>query len=150
MFRGQFTHSVDAKGRVSVPVRFREQLLQHGDTRCIITKAFTDKCLHLYPMRVWERFEQRVAEEPRFDQAMVLFRRKYVSPAKDCELDRVGRLLIPPELRSQVALEQETEAVWAGMGDHVELWQKDNFEASLEVTPELEARVQSLLEQIKL
>lgn len=151
MFRGQFTHSVDAKGRISLPARFREQLLAGGDPRCILTPAPFDKCLHVYPMRTWEQFEERMATQPRLDPTMARFRRMYMSAAVECELDKAGRVLVPPELRQKVQLEKEQEGVWAGMGEILELWAKHNFEAAMQLSsPEDEAALRALVEQIKL
>ena len=67
MFRGQFVHSVDAKGRISLPARFRDVLLADKDARFVLTPALFDPCLHLYPMRAWEEFEQKVSELPSLD-----------------------------------------------------------------------------------
>src|SRR5512145_2373928 len=99
MFRGQFVHSIDGKGRVSLPVRFRDTLLHDGDPRFILTPAPFDPCLHLYPMRAWEDFERKISELSSLDPNVVRFRRLYVSAAIECELDKVGRVLIPPHLR---------------------------------------------------
>lgn len=150
MFRGQFTHSVDAKGRISLPARFREQLLSGGDPRCILTPAPFDPCLHLYPMRAWEEFERRVSELPRLDPNIVRFRRMYVSAAVECEIDRAGRILVPPHLRARAGLEKEQEAVWAGMGELLELWAKEHLERALAMTPDEEAALRAAMEQIKL
>jgi MraZ protein len=150
MFRGQFTHSVDAKGRISLPARFREHLLAGGDARCILTPAPFDACLHLYPMRAWEEFEARVATLPRLDPNIARFRRMYVSAAVECELDKAGRVLVPPELRLRAHLEKEGEAVWAGMGEFLELWAKQHLAASMQMSPEEEAALRAVVEQIKL
>jgi len=148
MFRGQFIHSVDAKGRVSLPARFRDLLVSGGDARFVLTPAPFDPCLHLYPMRAWEEFERRVAELPRLDPNVVRFRRLYVSAAVECELDRAGRVLVPPPLRDRAHLDKE--AVWAGMGQILELWSKDDFDRALTMTPDEAAALRAAIEQIKL
>lgn len=150
MFRGQFTHSVDAKGRISLPARFRELLLATGDPRFVLTPAPFDPCLHLYPMRAWEEFERRVSELPRLDPNIVRFRRMYVSAAVECELDKAGRVLVPPALRARAHLEKEQEAVWAGMGELLELWAKDHLDGALTMTADQEAALRAAMEQIKL
>lgn len=148
MFRGQFLHSVDAKGRISLPARFRELLTTDGDARFVLTPSPFDSCLHLYPMRAWEAFEQRVSELPSLDQNVVRFRRLYVSAAVECELDRAGRVLVPPGLRERAHLDRD--AVWAGMGKILELWSKPDFDRALTMTPEQAEALRLAMEQIKL
>jgi MraZ protein len=148
MFRGQFLHSVDAKGRISLPARFRELLTSDGDARFVLTPSPFDSCLHLYPMRAWEAFEQRVSELPSLDQKVVRFRRLYVSAAVECELDKAGRVLVPPALRERAHLERD--AVWAGMGKILELWSKPELDRALTMTPEQEKELRLAMEQIKL
>ena len=71
MFRGQFAHTIDAKGRVSLPARFRDGLVAQGDPRFILTPALFDPCLHLYPLRGWEELEEKLAGLPSFDPNIV-------------------------------------------------------------------------------
>lgn len=149
MFRGQFTHSVDVKGRISLPARFREVLMSAGDPRLVLTPALFDPCLHLYPMRVWEEFEQRVTELPSLERHAVRFRRLYVSAAVECELDGSGRVLIPPHLRERAGLDDK-DAVWAGMGRILELWSKSNWTRALEMTDEESDEFRKAMEQIRL
>jgi MraZ protein len=126
VFRGQYAHAIDEKGRTSVPSRFREILAAQGESRLVIT-AGLDPCLVAYPMKEWIAFEERLSQLPRFDPSVATIRRLYVSGAIEAELDKVGRLLIPQSLREAAGLERE--ALWAGMGQHVELWSKDRFDA---------------------
>lgn len=149
MFRGQFVHSIDAKGRVSLPARFRDALMADGDSRFIVTPAPFDPCLHVYPIRAWEEFEQKMSELPRLDPNIVRFRRLYVSAAIECELDRAGRVLVPPHLREKAALGKD--ALWAGMGRNIELWSKERWDAALAMSPdEEEAFRQAVMEQIRI
>ena len=134
MFRGQFTHSIDAKGRISLPSRFRDVLMRDGESRFVVTPALFDPCLHVYPLGVWEIFEQRVAELPNLDPHVVRFRRLYVSAAVECELDKAHRVLVPQDLRERVDLTKE--ALWAGVGKYMELWSKPRFEQAMEITAE--------------
>lgn len=148
MFRGQFVHSVDAKGRISLPARFRDVLLCDGDSRFVLTPALFDPCLHLYPMRAWEEFEQKVSELPNLEPTVLRFRRMYVSAAVECELDKAGRVLVPPHLRERARLEQE--AVWAGMGRTLELWSRADWDAALNMTQEEASAFRHAMEQIKI
>jgi MraZ protein len=137
MFRGQFVHTVDKKGRVSMPARFRELLAADGPPRIILTPAPFDPCLHLHPLRAWEEFESGIDQLPRLDPHITRFRRIYVSAAVECELDRTGRVLVPPHFRERAELHRDV--LWAGMGRTVELWSTANWEAALTIGPDEEA-----------
>ena len=125
MFRGRYEHSIDTKGRPSVPSRFREVMLAQGDTRLVVTTGL-DTCLVAYPMTEWLAFEKRLSELPQFDADVVTLKRIYVSGAIECELDKVGRVLIPASLRKHAGFSRD--ALWAGMGSYIELWAKERFE----------------------
>jgi MraZ protein len=148
MFRGQFSHSVDAKGRVSLPARFRDVLLADGDARFVLTPAVFDPCLHLYPMKAWEEFERKVSDLPSLDATAIRFRRLYVSAAVECELDGSGRVLVPPHLRDKIKLDKD--ALWAGMGRTLELWAKSSWDAALTMTSEEADSFRAALEQLKI
>ena len=149
MFRGQFVHSVDAKGRISLPARFRDVLLVDDETRFVLTLALFDPCLHLYPMRAWEEFEQKISELPSLDPNAVRFRRMYVSAAIECELDKAGRVLVPPHLRQRADLDAG-EALWAGMGRILELWSRARWDAALTMSPSELDSFKLAMEQIGL
>jgi MraZ protein len=125
MFRGQFEHAMDAKGRISLPARFRDALLKTGDPRLVLTRGLGDPCLDVFPLRHWEDFEKRVAELPRFDPNVIKLRRLYVSAAVECELDGQGRVLVPQGLREHAGLDKDV--VWAGMIEKAELWAADRW-----------------------
>ena len=125
MFRGRYEHAIDAKGRTSLPSRFREVLAANGESKLVLTTGL-DPCLVAYPMTEWMAFEDRLSRLPQFDPNVAMLRRIYVSGAVECDLDRLGRLVIPATLREHASLDRE--ALWAGMGRHVELWAKGRFE----------------------
>lgn len=148
MFRGQFVHSIDAKGRVSVPSRFREGLLGTPSTPFILTPDPFDPCLHLHPLGAWEEFEQKIAALPSLDANVVRFRRVYVSAAIECELDAAGRVLVPPQLRDRIGLQKEV--LFAGTGLKIELWAKERWDAAIAMTSEdLDAFKRAVMEQIR-
>ncbi len=126
MFRGRYEHAIDAKGRTSLPSRFREVLAANGEGRLVVTTGL-DPCLVAYPMSEWQAFEDRLATLPQFDPNVAMLRRILVSGAIDCDLDKLGRVLIPQTLRAHATLDREI--VWAGMGRHVELWAKERFDS---------------------
>src|SRR5262245_52145744 len=107
MLSGHYEHAIDAKGRTSVPSRFRELIVEAGDARVVLTPALFDPCLDVYPMRAWEDLEAKIAGLPRFDAKVVQLRRRYVSAAVECEIDKQGRILVPPPLREHAGLVKE-------------------------------------------
>ena len=123
MFRGQFVHTIDAKGRVSLPARFRESIVANGDARLVLTPAPFDPCLHLYPLADFAELEKKIDNLSRFEPDIVRFRRLYVSAALECELDAGGRVLVSPDYRARAHLGKEV--LVAGMGRVIELWSKD-------------------------
>jgi MraZ protein len=126
VFRGQYEHAIDAKGRTSVPAKFREALDADGQSRLILTRGL-DPCLVCWPINEWLAFEERLSKLPQFDASVAMIRRIYVSGAVDLEVDKLGRVLVPKELRDAAGLDRE--GLWAGMGRHIELWSKDRFDA---------------------
>ena len=139
MFRGLHEHSIDAKGRINVPARFRDVLARQRvqspappdsalDDQLIITTGI-DPCLVGYTPAQWEVFEKRLAALSQFDPAVVQLKRIYVAGATECDIDKHGRLLIPPPLRQYAGLEKDV--VWAGMVNTVEIWAKDAWDTRM-------------------
>ncbi len=125
MFRGRYEHAIDSKGRTSLPSRFREVLTARGESHLVVTTGL-DPCLVAYPVQEWDRFEERLSALPQFDESVAMLRRVYVSGAVECEIDKLGRLLIPANLRQHAGLKHEL--IWAGMGRNLEVWAKNRFE----------------------
>ena len=137
MFRGHFEHAIDGKGRTSLPARFRHVLIAAGDMRLVVTPGLgapAQPYLDVYPMAAWEQFEAEVAKHRKWDPDIVRLRRRYVSAAVECELDRQGRVLIPPSLRDHASLTKQV--LWAGVGNAMELWSHELWKAALEMTDE--------------
>jgi MraZ protein len=131
MFRGRYEHTIDAKGRTSVPARYRDVLAAAGERRIVLTSAL-DPCLVAYTGSEWAAFEERLAKLPQFDRAVQKLKRIYVSGAVECEIDDVGRILVPPTLRDHAHLKKE--ALWAGAGRYAELWDKEEWARHFETT----------------
>ena len=124
MFRGRYEHTIDAKGRTSLPARYRDVLGSLGEKRIILTSAL-DPCLVAYTAPEWHAFEERLAKMPQFDRAVQKLKRIYVSGAVECDVDESGRILVPPTLREHAALTKDV--VWAGSGKYAELWDKNTW-----------------------
>ena len=130
MFRGHYEHTIDGKGRTSLPARFRHALAAYEpsspEARLVVTPALADACLDVYPLAAWESFETKVAALPKWDRDAVLLRRRYVSAAVECDIDKHGRILVPASLREHAGLGKQV--LWAGVGSTMELWAFDRWE----------------------
>lgn len=125
MFLGEFEHTIDDKGRVAIPARFREVL---GE-RFVVTKGF-DSCLQAFPMSYWQELREKVERLPISSPDARNLRRLLFAPAADVEIDRQGRGLIPQSLREHAGL---AEAVLiTGMGNYFELWSAERWRATQE------------------
>jgi MraZ protein len=123
MFRGRFEHTIDSKGRVSIPAKYRELLLEEHDERLIITNF--DRCLVAYPYDEWRKVEEKIGSLSMVKKEAKAFQRFFVSGATECPIDKLGRILIPPTLRSYAQLEKDV--VFAGMLKKFEIWSKERF-----------------------
>lgn len=122
MFYGEYQHSVDTKGRVIIPSKFREGL---GD-RFIITKGL-DNCLFVYSLDEWSNLETKLKTLPLSSKDARAFIRFFFSGATECEVDKQGRILIPANLREYAGLEKEIYII--GVSTRVEIWDKLKWEA---------------------
>jgi MraZ protein len=115
VFTGEYRHTVDDKGRLAVPARFRAQLAGGA-----VVSRWIDGCLAIHDQAGWEALSTRVAALPITDGAARLCQRQILGGAFEAELDRQGRILIPAYLRDETGL--AGEAVVAGIRDHAEIW----------------------------
>jgi MraZ protein len=128
MFRGRFDHSIDDKGRIAIPSRFRDLLSAAGCTTLIVTNY--DRCLNAYTLDEWEALEERFSQLPQFDPKVIAFQRFFLSGAAECHLDKSGRINIPNNLRAFAGIERECTII--GSGKKFEFWQKDRFALELQ------------------
>jgi MraZ protein len=147
MFRGRYEHTIDAKGRTSLPARYRDALETSGERRVVLTSAL-DPCLVAYAMPEWAAFEERLGKLPQFDRAVQKLKRIYVSGAVECEVDDSGRVLVPPTLREYARLEKEV--LWAGSGKYAELWDKETWRAHFDTTEDERRDISSRLAELGL
>src|SRR5512139_2981504 len=123
MFRGRYEHTIDSKGRISIPSRFREVLSEKYDDRLVITNF--DQCLVAFPYEEWSSLEQKVASLSLLKKEVKTFLRFFYSSAMDCSIDKQGRLLIPPTLRDYAVLQKDV--VLVGEGKKIEIWAKERW-----------------------
>lgn len=119
---GEYQHSLDEKGRVIIPAKFRESL---GAT-FVITRGL-DNCLFVYPQNEWSQLEQKMKALPFTRADARAFTRFFFSGAVECELDKQGRVTIPGTLRSYGRLEKECIVI--GVSNRVEIWGKEHWES---------------------
>jgi len=122
LFRGTFEHTIDEKGRVSVPAKFRDMLQARDDDRLVITNFVigTSRCLDVYPHAAWVQLEERLHARPQFNQRILHFQNYYFSAAQDCVLDKQGRILLPPTLRDYAGLKKDV--VFTSAGAKFRIW----------------------------
>jgi len=130
---GEYTHSIDAKGRIILPADFRQEL---GVT-FIITKGF-DKCLFLYGQQAWEELAAKLRALPISKPAARAVNRFFFSGARTLECDKQGRFLIPANLRSHAEIALKQDVILTGVDNRIEVWSKDNWNAyNGEVEPDV-------------
>lgn len=120
MFRGVNALSLDAKGRMAMPARYRERLLEHCNGQLVITIDTTDRDLWIYPLPEWEAIQEKLNTLPAFDATATRLRRLLMGYATDTEMDSAGRLLLAPMLREYAGLDHKV--VLVGQGKKFELW----------------------------
>ncbi len=124
MFRGSSFHTIDAKGRIIVPTRFRDAIKAGGSGAVMVSRM--DTCLVSYPLDEWRKIESRILALAEKSDSMRRFRRVFVGGAFECPGDRQERILLPPTLRQYAQLEKEI--VMVGVLDHFEIWSRKNWE----------------------
>jgi MraZ protein len=121
MFMGEYQHSIDDKGRIIIPAKFREQL---GD-QFVITRGL-DNCLFVYPLSEWSQLEQKLKSLPMMKSDARAFSRFFFSGATECELDKQGRVNLPNTLCEYAKLERD--CIVLGVSNRVEIWSKPIWE----------------------
>ncbi len=122
MFMGEYQHSLDEKGRMIIPAKFREDL---GE-KFIVTRGL-DNCLFVYPLVQWKILEEKVRELPTSHADTRSFVRLFFSGAVEAELDKQGRVVISQKLREHAKIEKDVFVI--GVSTKVEIWSKEAWEA---------------------
>jgi len=129
MFRGVTQLSLDAKGRLAIPARYRGELMSFCAGRLIVT-ADPSRCLLVYPQPAWEPIEQKLNNLSSFNPRTRSLQRLLVGNASDVEMDAAGRILVSPPLRQFAGLSKEV--VLVGQGAKFELWDEEQWNLQIE------------------
>lgn len=124
MFRGSSFHTIDPKGRIIIPARFRSVIKDVGSDEIMISRL--DQCLVAYTFKQWHEIETRILSLAETSESMRRFRRVFIGGAFDCACDKQGRILIPQSLREYAQVLKEI--VLVGSLDHFEIWSRENWE----------------------
>ena len=127
MFRGRYTLTIDPKGRLSIPAKFRDALRADYGGKLIVVPDVSDTCLQAHPLAEWERIEERFREQPPFSSDARKISRLFLSRAKETSLDGAGRILIPQDAREQAGLVKDVTIV-AGGERHFEVWDRQRLQ----------------------
>ncbi|HIW39405.1 MAG TPA: division/cell wall cluster transcriptional repressor MraZ [Candidatus Eubacterium pullicola] len=123
MFIGTYNNSIDAKNRMIVPAKFREEL----GYKVVLTLGI-DNCIYLYPMKEWEVFMEKLAKLPISDPKARNFARNFTGNAEECEVDRQGRITLPQNLREQTGMVKELTTI--GCMNKIEIWSREEYEGA--------------------
>jgi len=126
MFMGEYNHTMDVKGRLIIPAKFRELL---GD-EFVVTKGL-DQCLFVYPQKEWHEFEEKLKTLPLTNKKARQFTRFFLAGAAACEIDKQGRILLPQALREFARLKKEV--VLVGVASRIEIWSKTNWDEAINI-----------------
>ena len=129
MFRGSSFHTIDAKGRIIIPARFKDVIKADGGEGLMISRM--DSCLLGFTFSEWRKIEAKILDVAEKSYNMRRFRRVFIGSAFECSCDSQGRILIPPTLRQYAQLEKEI--VLVGVLDHFEIWSRDNFDKETQI-----------------
>ena len=124
MFMGEYNHTIDAKGRLIIPAKFREVL---GD-EFVVTKGM-DGCLFVFDNSEWQVFAEKLRSLPMIDTEVRQFTRFFLAGAASVEVDKQGRILLPSVLRDFAGITKDT--VLIGVGSRIEIWSKDRWEGTV-------------------
>jgi len=121
MLMGIFENSIDAKNRIAVPSKFRDEL----GNKCVLTRSL-DNCLILYPMKTWEHQQKKLNDLPRSDKNARAFLRYIYANATEVEVDKQGRIVLSSRYREIANIDKDLVTI--GMLDRIEIWSKETYD----------------------
>ena len=124
MFRGSSFHTIDPKGRIIIPTRFREVIKADGSDSVMVSRM--DSCVVAYTMEKWRKLENEILSLPKLSMNMRRFRRVFVGGAQECTCDKQDRILIPSTLREYAGLDKDI--VLVGVLERFEIWSRENWD----------------------
>jgi MraZ protein len=140
MFLGEYNHSLDEKGRVVMPSKFRAELA----AGCVVTKG-QERCLYVFSVDRWQEEAAEVLKLPRTDRRARNFSRSFFASASDQTLDRAGRCQVPEPLRGYAGLTKDVTVV--GVADHIEIWDTATWEGVASVADDYYADIEEVLSE---
>lgn len=127
MFRGSSFHTIDAKGRIIIPARFREVIRADGSDSVMVSRI--DNCAVAYTMEKWRKLEAEMMSLPKPSASMRRFRRVFIGGAFECSCDKQDRILIPSSLREYAKLDKDI--VLVGVLERFEIWSRENWDKEI-------------------
>lgn len=144
MFMGEYSHTIDAKGRVILPAKFREELGEHF----VVTRGL-EGCLSVYTMDVWKNLSAAMKQLKASKENARAFKRFLFGSASEVEFDKQGRILLPGTLRAYAGLKKDVTVL--GTGEKIEIWAKESYEEyAAKIVPDMEEIAESLDETLNL
>lgn len=138
MFMGEYNHTIDAKGRLIIPAKIREQLGEH----CVLTKGL-DNCITIYTESSWIELSKALQSLSTNKANARAVKRFYFGSAAELEFDKQGRILVPNPLREHAELQKDVVII--GTGDHVEIWSRQRYDSyNAEVSDSIESLAEGL------
>jgi MraZ protein len=150
VFKGRYAHTLDSKGRLSIPSKFRDVLADHQEDVLILTNF--DSCLLGFTQEEWRLLEEKIRGQSMFStmlrQDMRAFVRYFFSGATECPLDKQGRILIPPSLREFAGFEKEV--VLLGLANRIEIWSRKRWDSFLQESRENFEQIAAKLSELEM
>ena len=128
MFRGRYQHTIDPKGRLSIPAKWREALGAYGEAAGQLIVVPNEHCLEVHPLEEWQRIEDKLNAQPMFTPEVRKLSRLFMSRAKESSVDGAGRVLLPPDTRDQAGLAAREVTLVGGGRKMFEVWGRARFE----------------------
>lgn len=138
MFIGEYSHTIDEKGRIAIPIKFRADL----SNGAVVTKGF-DNCLDLYTMEEWRKKAEKISDLPVKARAL---QRQTLAAAMDVKIDKQGRVILPDYLRKYAGIDKKT--IIAGLYSHLEIWDEDKWKKYKEDTEKFSGDIAETLGEL--